>query len=61
MPVCELCGKKVKVVYKCKACGARFCENCGDKNRLLCDDCIEYEEGAQGKYRLEQDIETDND
>lgn len=61
MPVCELCKKKVKVTYKCKACSTRFCEKCGDKDKLSCEDCLEYEEGAQGRYKLEQEMEIDTD
>jgi predicted nucleic acid binding AN1-type Zn finger protein len=58
MPVCEICGKKVKIVFKCNECGSSFCEKCGNKTRLLCQDCSEYEEQSQGSYKLEQEIEV---
>lgn len=61
MPVCEICRKKVKEVFKCKECGTRFCKKCGDPARLLCKDCIEYEENVMGQYRPEQEIEIDTD
>ena len=42
MPVCEICENEVSDVFSCKHCGARFCEKCGDSERLLCEDCIDY-------------------
>ncbi|MBN1923739.1 MAG: hypothetical protein JW791_03180 [Nanoarchaeota archaeon] len=42
--VCEICGKKVAKVKKCTDCDSKFCENCGDEKRELCNYCIEYSE-----------------
>ncbi len=42
---CELCKKKRKTV-QCQGCGRQFCKNCGDQERMLCRDCIEYEENS---------------
>lgn len=61
MPVCEICNKKQKVVFKCNECGSGFCEKCGDKTRLLCEDCVEYEDRSQGSYKLEQELEVGSD
>lgn len=54
MPKCEVCNKKVKIVYSCQECGTKFCEKCGDKNKQMCGDCKGYESEVQGSYRLEQ-------
>ncbi|MCW1301281.1 MAG: hypothetical protein QW507_01880 [Candidatus Nanoarchaeia archaeon] len=44
MPRCEICSNEVSKVYKCKSCGAKFCENCGDVDKLICEDCLAFEE-----------------
>jgi len=59
MPVCEICKKKVKVVYKCKECGAKFCEKCGSKEKEMCEDCLEYEEEILSGYKPEQEVEIE--
>jgi predicted nucleic acid binding AN1-type Zn finger protein len=61
MPKCEICNKKVTVVYKCNECGSNFCEKCGKKEKLSCNDCVEYEEQSQGSYKLEQEIEMSSE
>lgn len=61
MPVCEMCKKKQKKVFKCKECGSAYCEKCGNKDRELCEDCEAYEEATQGSYKLEQEIEVGSD
>ena len=61
MAKCEICSKTVKTVYSCDECGARFCENCGDKNKLMCQDCLAYEESLKSGYRPEQEIEVEVD
>lgn len=44
MSVCEFCGTEDEV-YKCKRCGALFCEYCGSVGKRLCVDCLgEFEE-----------------
>jgi hypothetical protein len=57
MPVCEICEKEVKVAYECKECGCKFCEDCGNAERELCDDCLSYEEGAYGEGEIEVEEE----
>jgi len=57
MPRCEICENEVSKVYKCKSCGTRFCENCGDPEKLLCEDCLAFEEevGATEGIELEEE------
>ena len=57
MPKCEICNKNVKTTFKCNECGSGFCEKCGEKDRLLCEDCADYEEQSKGSYKVAQDIE----
>ena len=61
MAKCEICNKKVKATYACNECGSKYCEKCGDKKRLLCQDCIAYEEEMQGGYKPEHHVEVDID
>lgn len=61
MPKCELCEKKVKTTYKCTECGTRFCEKCGEKERNVCEDCIDYANGAMGQYKPDQKVEIEID
>jgi len=39
MSVCEICGEEEPVIVKCKVCGTRFCEFCGDQAEKLCIEC----------------------
>ena len=60
MPICEICKKKKKTTFKCKECGAKHCDKCGDVDRELCLDCLRYEESM--RYELDQDVfELDTD
>lgn len=59
MAKCEICGKTVKTTFQCDDCGCRFCDACGNTKRLLCQDCINYEEETHGGYKPEQQIEID--
>ncbi len=43
MLICEICGNVVDKLYTCKSCGVKFCENCGDPERGLCEDCLAAE------------------
>jgi len=36
MPRCDICDETVDKVTKCKDCGAKFCEDCGDEREELC-------------------------
>jgi hypothetical protein len=44
MPICEICGMEVVEVTECTQCDAKFCEECGDKKRQLCYDCIGWDD-----------------
>jgi hypothetical protein len=59
MAKCEICTKKVKTTYTCNECGSKFCDKCGDKTKLMCQDCIAYEEELHKGYKPEQEIEVD--
>ena len=41
MPKCDLCGIDEDQLYKCKECGRKFCEWCGDVNEKMCIDCLD--------------------
>ncbi len=57
MPVCEICGEDVSEVKECKMCGVIFCQDCGDFERELCEDCIfEMENGED-----EEDFDMDDE
>ncbi|MCD6547291.1 MAG: hypothetical protein J7K22_01915 [Nanoarchaeota archaeon] len=56
MPKCEICGKNVKEVFKCKECGAKFCKNDGNVDALLCRYC---EEEMQEMIREEREVMDD--
>jgi hypothetical protein len=38
------------VLYKCKMCGDRFCEECGDTDQKLCLFCLDNEEGDEDSW-----------
>ena len=44
MPECIVCGMESDKLYKCKRCGDRFCEECGDIEQKLCLFCLDEEE-----------------
>ena len=44
MPECIVCGMESDKLYKCKRCGERFCEECGDIEEKLCLFCLDEEE-----------------
>jgi len=60
LPKCDICKKNVKKLFKCKYCGAMFCENCGDYKNNICKDCKEYETAQNEKIEVEE-IDTDLD
>ena len=41
MPICEICGEDSDKVTKCKSCGYKFCEDCGDEGGKVCIYCEE--------------------
>lgn len=44
MPVCEICGMEAVNVHECSQCECKFCDECGDVKRMLCYDCLGWEE-----------------
>jgi predicted ATP-dependent serine protease len=44
VPVCDICGETEDRLYKCKQCGARFCEWCGSIDDSLCSNCFDEED-----------------
>jgi hypothetical protein len=52
MPECIVCGMESDTLYKCKVCGDRFCEECGDVDKKLCLFCLDEEEDEDS---LEED------
>ena len=36
---CEAEECEGKPLYTCKQCGCKFCEACGDVEKMLCDNC----------------------
>ena len=45
---CELCDGDFDSVERCGVCETKFCKNCGDVNRNLCNDCIEFDDASDG-------------
>ena len=41
MPICAICGEDSYIVTKCKQCGAKFCEYCGELDDQLCEYSID--------------------
>ncbi len=61
MPICDICGMEVAKVYRCRECGAMFCEECGDVEARICYDCLgwgeEEEEWEEGWEEEEEEWE----
>lgn len=47
MAVCAICGEEDTLV-KCKKCGKKFCEYCGDSEEKTCVDCLDEMEDDEG-------------
>jgi hypothetical protein len=45
MPTCAVCGMESTNLARCKICGDRFCEECGDKAEKICLFCLDDETG----------------
>ncbi len=45
---CEICGEEYDALNTCSVCNTHFCNNCGDPQRLLCKDCLEFDEALDG-------------
>jgi len=39
MPRCTICDEMVDKVTKCRVCGEKFCEDCGDPKSKVCTFC----------------------
>ncbi|MFB0558556.1 MAG: hypothetical protein ACETVY_05525 [Candidatus Bathyarchaeia archaeon] len=57
MPECVVCGMESDKLYKCKRCGERFCEECGDIEEKLCLFCLDEEEEDWEDEDLEEEKE----
>jgi hypothetical protein len=55
MAICEICENEVSEIFDCKECGAKFCDKCGDIDRNLCEDCLQYIEA----YDISHDVEVE--
>lgn len=58
MPECIVCGMESDTLYKCKVCGDRFCEECGDTDKKLCLFCLDEEEDEDS---LDEDWEKEEE
>lgn len=45
---CELCSKEVLDLFDCEICKTRFCSDCGDASRLVCNDCAGFNDALEG-------------
>jgi len=48
-------------LYKCKRCGDRFCEECGDVEQKLCLFCLDEEEEDSLDEDLKEEEEEDEE
>ncbi|MBN1683398.1 hypothetical protein JW865_07600 [Candidatus Bathyarchaeota archaeon] len=56
MPICDICGMEVDEVFECCECEAKFCEECGDKKKKLCYDCLGWiDDDEWGEKELEDE------
>jgi hypothetical protein len=39
MPICAICGENMEHVTRCKMCGEKFCQDCGNTAAKLCIYC----------------------
>jgi hypothetical protein len=44
MPICAICGEEVEHVTKCKMCGEKFCQDCGEPDEKLCIYCVDEDD-----------------
>jgi hypothetical protein len=57
MPLCSICGDEVGNVVKCKECGERYCEGCGDLDKRLCYFCDEEDDYEESFEYDEKDLD----
>jgi hypothetical protein len=57
--VCKEKPRKGKTLYKCKECECKFCEDCGDKEKQLCNDCLGYDYDVEkaGEREIAHDVQ----
>ena len=55
MPICVICGEDSDAVTKCKTCGDKFCEDCGDEGGKVCIYCEEDEKDDKLRDEHEDD------
>ena len=55
MSECIVCGMESDTLYKCKICGDRFCEECGDVEARLCMFCLDEEEDSEEHEDFEEE------
>ena len=60
MKKCELCGKESETLNICQECGTEYCNDCGDNNRGLCQDCIDFKESVE-LGGAEEEMESDDE
>ncbi len=58
MPECIVCGMESDTLYKCKVCGERFCEECGDTDEKICLFCLDEEEDEDS---WDEDLEEEEE
>ncbi len=58
MPECIVCGMESDTLYKCKVCGERFCEECGDMDEKICLFCLDEEEDEDS---WDEDLEEEEE
>jgi hypothetical protein len=51
MPACSVCGMASDYLTRCKKCGDRFCEECGDTAEKICLFCDDDEAGVKSDDR----------
>ncbi len=44
MSKCSICEEEKEKLYKCKSCGFKFCEECGNLDLMMCEYCFEFEQ-----------------
>ena len=45
---CELCSGEFEDIDRCKVCDTKYCKDCGDQERSLCNDCIDFDTASDG-------------
>ena len=60
MTVCRFCGEDVEEIRACARCSRKFCSECGDFSRGVCNECLDEEdEGKEEETEKEMDAEAE--